>query len=539
MIKALNRFGEIDFNKNEALYTIPLIRLDTEEIEIIEENYRQKIKELDYQDTFIYANHISAIRDRLQMSFDLTGAVDFNQLHKLDFKEILPYLQSIVEISKINVEVLWEKNNFVLDLEEKRVKALLFGFKDFHIYKIDEKIDGLKEMILLSLTKLNKILGKPKRADFIQQSDRVIQFAEDVLRANSIHEIERIITSYENEIEYEELRIQQEIEERKKNSKVSLFLSKIKKEDKKIKAEDKIKADLNNKFENKKTKHVSDKTFTEKMTSPKGMLITILVVFSAIIVYVVGDFDPDKKTEASTEQTLEQEMKKMDKVLESYRLYMTGDKGNVETAYATLDSIGYDNLSKKDKEVLIDWYLEQEQYTKALATNSDSAYKIGEKLLSEENGLEQLEEISNSVKENPVLIFDIASNKNQYQIMIENSGILFNDQRAKKLVEAYVMTNQIDEMNKFISATKEKDENSYENLYKYAEQLTDRYTEKRSLTDELKKLNEELEQENEAYDKEKDEKKKDKIKKNIDDKRKNIDTIKEKIDNINESIQEN
>lgn len=537
MIKTLNRFGEVDFNKNEALYTIPLLRLDTEEVEIIEENYRQKIKELDYQDVFIYANHISAIRDRLQMSFDLTGAIDFNHLHKLDFKEILPYLQSIVEISKVDVVVLWEKNNFVIDLEEKRVKALLFDFEGFNIYKKDEKLDGLKELILLSLTKLNKILGKPKRADFIIQSDRVIQFAEDVLRATSIYEIERIITSYVNEIEYEELRIQEELEERKRNSKAALMLSKFKKEKKKINAEEKIKEELNNKFEGKKDKDVSERSLFDKITSPKGMIGVIVAVFIGATIYIVGDFD--NKTEASDEKTFEIEMKNKDKVLESYRLYMTGDEDNIKTAYSTLDNIGYENLSKKDKEVLINWYLEQEQYTKALSTNVDSAYKIGDKLLAEENGLEQLEQLSNSFKDNSVLIYDIASLQNQYQIMIENNNIKFNDKRAKKMIEAYIMTNQIDEMYEFINGVKESDESSYENLSVYADQLTDRYIEKKNLSDELKTLNEELNQEKEKYEKEKDKKKKEELKKSVENKEKSIGSLKEKIESINKYIQEN
>lgn len=253
MIKTLNRFGEIDFNKNEALFTIPLLRLSTEEVEIIEENYRKKIKEIDYKDTFIYANHISSIRDRLQLSFDLTGSVDFHHLHKLKFKEVLPYLQTAIEIAKVDVNVLWEKNNFVVDLEEKRIKAILFEFESFPIYKNDERLDGLKEIFLLALTKVDRILGKPKRSDFIEQTDRVIQFTEDILRAINIEDIERILSSYQREIEYEELRVEQAEKEKRENSKMAVFMTKFQKPKKEVSPEETIKNELHKKFEDRKS----------------------------------------------------------------------------------------------------------------------------------------------------------------------------------------------------------------------------------------------------------------------------------------------
>lgn len=150
----------------------------------------------------------------------------------------------------------------------------------------------------------------------------------------------------------------------------------------------------------------------------------------------------------------------------------------IPNVYSSLDNVGYNNLSGKDKAVLIDWYLEQEQYTKAIATDN-STYKIGDKLSTEEDGLEKLEEIDSSIEKNEVLKFDIALMKNQYQIMIENSAIKFNDRKAKKIVESYVMTNQIDEMNNFVESFKGKDEESYENIYKYSDRLTEQYIEKR------------------------------------------------------------
>ncbi|MFP3356280.1 hypothetical protein R0K17_02865 [Planococcus sp. SIMBA_143] len=50
--------------------------------------------------------------------------------------------------------------------------------------------------------------------------------------------------------------------------------------------------------------------------------------------------------------------------------------------------------------------------------------------------------MAGAIEENEVLTFKIALMQNQYQVMIENSDICFNERRAKKVVEAFVLTHQ-------------------------------------------------------------------------------------------------
>src|SRR5699024_8958251 len=175
-MKLINRFGEIFYEKNEALITMPFERLNTDSAELLEENYRTKVKEMNYPDTFIYANSFSVLRDRLQMSLDLEECVDFHNIHKVTLKQMIPYLYSMIDIAETNADILWERNNFVIDTNEKKVKALMFGFEGLPLYKLDENVDGLKELILLALTKNDSIIAKPKRADFIEKTDEVYQF---------------------------------------------------------------------------------------------------------------------------------------------------------------------------------------------------------------------------------------------------------------------------------------------------------------------------------------------------------------------------
>lgn len=534
MIKNLNRYGEIDFKKNEGVFSIPLIRLESEDVVVLEENYQERVKELGYTDMFVYANHMSIIRDRLQMSFDLSENVDFYHLQQLPFEDKLSYFKTLVEIASVD-GVLWEKNNFVVDLNEKRVKALLFSFKGFEIYKKDSGLDGLKQILLLAMTKLNRILGKPKRADFIEQEEIVIRFAEDVLRASSIEVISNLIESYESEIEYEKAKLEEERLERQKNNKLSQFRSKFSMPKKELTPEEKMKLQLSATTEKDKPQ----KDFLDRITSPKGMLVTIASLGLAFLIYSVAVNGTQAKNDGDVELDKQAaEIEQQQKVIEAYRSYIVGGEENVNNAYGTLEGIGYENLSEKDQAVLIDWWIEQKQYSKAVATDSKASYKVGDYLTSQENGLEELDKLKTSFEDDKVIAFDVASLKNQYQVIIDNKDIRYNERRAKKLVEAFAMNNQIDELKPFMDSIKDKDRESYENLLAFNERYSTLFTEKRTITDDLDKLKAEVEKLNDQIKAEKDKGKKEKLTKQRDEKNKEIETIKNRIKQIDESIKE-
>ncbi|WP_186673535.1 hypothetical protein [Sporosarcina sp. BP05] len=534
MIKNLNRYGEIDFKKNEGVFSIPLIRLKNDDVEVLEENYQNRIKELGYVDTFLYANHMSLVRDRLQMSFDLSESVDFHHLQQVPFENKLNYFKTMVEIASVE-GVLWEKNNFVVDLNEKRVKALLFYFEGFEVYKKDSALDGLKQILLLSLTKLNRILGKPKRADFIEQEEIVIRFAEDLLRANSVGEISSLIEACESEIEYEKAKLEEEMLERQKNNKFSQFRSKFNKPKKELTPEEQMKKQLSATTENDKPK----KGLLDKITSPKGMVGTIVAFGLVFLIYSVtvnGTQAQDNEIGEVAKQ--EAEAKQQKKVIEAYRSYINGGEENINNAYGILEGIGYENLSKKDKAVLIDWLIEQKQFSKAVATDNEASYKVGAHLATQENGLEELEKLKTSFDDNKVIAFDVASLKNQYQVVLDNKDIHYNERRAKKLVEAFAMNNQIDELRSFMDSIKEDDRDSYENLLTFNERYSTTFTEKRKITDELDKLKAEVKSLNEQIKSEKGDDKKKSLAKQRDEKNKEIETINNRIKQINESIKE-
>src|SRR5699024_10661055 len=442
MIRKINRFGEVSYSKNEALVTMPFIRLDNENVELLEESYRQKTKELKYSSTFIYANHFSSIRDRLQISYDLEGCVDFHQIRNIRLNDMIPFLYSMVELANQEANILWEINNIVIDLNEKRVKALIFDFDGFNIYKRDNNLDGLKELILLALTKNNSILGKPKRADFIEQKNEVFQFSDDILSCKSISEIENVIAAYEKEVEYNLLKKENERQKKKDNNIFYKFKEKISKKPKEISPEEEIKSKLNQKANEINPKKESSGNLLDRLTTPKAMITIVAVLIVSFILFSFVGLDD---TASSEIDETEEEIKVKEKTLEAYRLYMSGKEDNIQEAYAKLDAIGYKELPNEDKEILINWYIEQEQFTKAISIADDSSFIVGDIIIEQaqesekddniEKAISDLEQIQSSFPDNKTLKFDIASLKNKHQEVIENSDLKqYNDRRSLEVV---------------------------------------------------------------------------------------------------------
>lgn len=540
-MKNINRFGEVYYDKNEALVTMPFIRLNTEEIELLEENYRMKVKEMEHPDTFVYAHQFSTIRDRIQMSFDLDNCVDFHNIHKIKLKDMLPYLYSMVEMAKIDANVLWQRNNMIIDLTEKRVKGLLFEFEGFKIYKNDNAVDGLKELILLALTKNTSIIAKPKRADFIEQTNEVFQFSDDIVSSKTVEEVENVIKAYERELEYQEIKKEKEKEEKKEKSFIYNMKDKLKSKKKEKKPTEKLKEQLNNEVENK-SENKKTNSLMDKITTPVGMISSLLVVL--LIGFL---FTQTLSGDASTEvNEVESKLTQQDKILDAYRLYITNDEEKQKEAFAKLDAMGYENLPEKDKDTLIDWYIEQEQYTKAITLNPESAYKISDKIIIEnEDDLEQaksqLENLQSSFQNNKVLNFDIAGLEDNYQGMIENSKLeKYNEKRSQKIVKAYVLTNQVEELKELIKEyNDEEDQTSYETLQRQADKDIDKFENQKDAEEQIKTLNEQIEEKEKKLEKEKDKDKKKDIQDDIKNIKKDIENKTNQIKEIQESIKNN
>ncbi|UOB61324.1 hypothetical protein MRQ03_02995, partial (plasmid) [Bacillus thuringiensis] len=75
------------------------------------------------------------------------------------------------------------------------MKVVIYETTDLKIYDIKDSLIGVKELILLSLTKLTQIYGKPRRTDFIDPSDEIIQFAETLLQIDDLEDLDHFVNT--------------------------------------------------------------------------------------------------------------------------------------------------------------------------------------------------------------------------------------------------------------------------------------------------------------------------------------------------------
>lgn len=541
-MRIINRFGEIYYEKNEAIVTMPFNRLTIEEPELLEENYINKIKELEYPDTFVYAEHFSSIRDRLQMSYDLNECVDFQQIHKYKLKDMIPFLYSMIDIAKQDANILWQKQNMVLDLNEQRVKAILFAFDGFTIYKKDNSVDGLKQLILLSLTSNNNIIAKPKRADFIEKTDEVFQFSNDILASRTIEDIENVINAYEREIEYQRIKKEQELAEKRNNSKLFALKEKIIPKKKELSPDDQMKQALREQASSKDEQRgsTSSNSFIDKITTPKSMISIIIGVLILGIVFTQTDFTTGATSE---DEELKKEVTNQNEITEAYRLYINGDEDSKNKAYAKLDSIGYENLEKEDQDVLLNWYIEQKQYTKALKLNPSSDVSVVDAIRKEHDDnidatLSELETLESSFPEQDLIKFEMGLIEEDYARMTENSHITkYNEERAKEIVKAHVLTNEVEELNNLIDDYKDsEDEKSYENLQSQYDKYFDKYSQQQEIKEEIQAIKNNLSDKEDKLKGTKKKKDKKKLKKEISTIKKDLKKQEEKLNKKEEDI---
>ncbi|PFP09223.1 hypothetical protein COJ90_21150 [Priestia megaterium] len=492
MKNQLNRFGEIEVAKNNIVYSMPVNRFKSEDRETIEELYKKKLSQLDYNEYFAFANSITELRAHFMFSYELRDCVNFLSIRNLKFEEVVPLLKTLVQIAKIaeetNTKVLWDINNFYINLSERYIQALLFEFEGMEIFSHKSALDGLKEFIILSVTTLNHVIvKKPSKIDFIEKRDEVYQFIEDVLKAKEIEHVEAVI---ENALTFIEIAAEREYNEKMEKKKKTLIgklsLSKNTEKVQSASLSDRMKKELFEESQKAGSKGYKEKkSLMDKLTSPVGIAVLIPVVLVVMVGYFVTDGFTDFGSEDKTAYAKE---KNELKVKDIYIDYLNGDK---EKAYSELDSIGYKNLSGDDQDMLIKWYIEQKKYVKAISLDKDSAYLIGDTFVKDKDkaGLEQL---TNQV-DSKVLKFDLAVLNKDYQGVIANQDLSeLNKRRAYELVKAYSLTNNEDDLEKFVTKFEKKDDGT-EASQKQIEILQDAQSTVSTYADSLKDIDKQIE----------------------------------------------
>lgn len=546
----VNHFGELEVIGNNLVYFSPVTEFNNSNVttEKLKEDYSKFMDKLNYTELLAPINEFTESGKFMEFHYQQENTAFYHTIRNLDFEKQLKYFRSIVEIANIqktyDTQILWQIENFILSHEEndQQIRALLYEFSDdFKVYDNTDALTGMKNLILMGLTKLNNIIGKPNKADFINKSDEVIDFAESVLQAKEIDDIKTDVNNridiIEQRKEEERKRLEKEQEEKQKNKK--FFKGKNKKHINKNSSKNenlspkeqirrKLKQQYNGKANDDQPKGKKDfslKGIKKAMFSSTRNTILTIVCMLAVVTLVISlpsIINSNSKDKAQAER----EQKANNKLSTIYRDYINGDK---EKAHQEMFALNYKDIPKKeDKKVYLDWLIEEKKYTKALDLNKNVAYKIGSNL--NKDNIDSIKSIN--AKDNyKILTFYIADYDDKFQTVIENEKYVDLKRKdvANKLVQAYTLTNQEEELDKKIDKIRDKEGTSskeYKNLNSAKQYYDTNSDELKDKLDEKKKASDELDKAKKEYDKAKD--------KDKEDKKKDVERAEDKLDHAND-----
>lgn len=525
MIK-INRNGEMEFNQNEVSYfaTVSNFKRPTVTAEDLSDSYEKMLDELNYSDSVAHIVNIRAVGKYIYFDYVQNETSSFQTIRSFPFEKQMQFFRSLVDIGKLQKEkgtqILWKTDNFLISHEEgnERIKAILHSFGDFKVYDNTDEFVGVRKIILSALTKLNNITGKPNRADFINKSDEVISFAEELFTSNDLNDIELVIQAKLDE--FERQREEREEEERlkleEKSNKKRKFFNKKKtklKEDtpKRLSSKEYLKQNLNKSVDSNsdKPKKKFSLTNIKKWLFSSPLNMGIFIVALLVMFLLVNTIASNSSGKSEDEKQLKQERKVKNETLNVYQEYINGNKKKAHDKFANMK---YNELpTKEDKKIYVKWLIEDEKYTRALKLDNDVAYELGNKI--NKDNIDDIKKI-NGNNSNKVLTFFIASYDKDFQTQIDlaNDVNLKDENVANKLAQAYTLSNQEDEFESFIKKKEKEldsDDKALKNLHSTKQYYSNEKMEYEDDKKEMDKAKKEVSEKSKAVDKAK---KKDKSK---------------------------
>lgn len=208
-----NRVGTIEINQDSVYFLQPLTAFETGDMELIEQAYEKSFARIKESTPLVPIKEMTFQAGQIRYEYDVTGLVAFTALRAFEFEEKLPFYLDLINLAKDQqIKILWQKENFVVDREEKKLFGMIIENDVMSITDNKDPVSAVKELIIISLTKLNELVDRPKRIDFLEPSEEVIRFAETIyLKLDSLDEIESYIK--EKIEQFEEQRRVEELEQ--------------------------------------------------------------------------------------------------------------------------------------------------------------------------------------------------------------------------------------------------------------------------------------------------------------------------------------
>lgn len=210
-----NRVGTIEINQDSVYFLQPFTAFETDDMQMIEQAYEKSFARIKESTPLVPVKEITFQAGQIRYEYDVTGLLAFTALRAFEFEEKLSFYLDLINLAKDqHTKILWQKENFVLNRESKRLYGMVIENDVMSIADNKDPVSAVKELIIISLTKLNELTDKPKRMDFLEPSEEVIRFAETIfLKLDSLDEIEGYIK--EKIEQFEEQRRADELEQEK------------------------------------------------------------------------------------------------------------------------------------------------------------------------------------------------------------------------------------------------------------------------------------------------------------------------------------
>lgn len=457
MRTVINKIGNLEIEDNVLKFRMPINEFNTDDIITIEKNIKRKMTSIEADPFYLKPFEIQIINSSVVLYYQMEHYAGFTYLRQLDFKDKLKYYTSLIEIAKRQktTKVLWDKFNFFVDPIEENIKTVIFETENMKVLENIDAFNGLKELILISLTNLDRILGKPSRVDFIEQEEDIIQFAETLLKIEDLDDLDHFVST--KRIEYEhgliETTGQQKEEASVNKKKVSLSFLKVN--------------NKSNKPGKQYKKTVTNNASKKKNTSNKKLYILLGVLAFAILFNFVYNSDKTKGKKQVIAKASEQypgtsvtrekgeetkvaattDKKYNGQILEAYRAKLTG---NSKKAIEILESIGFKNLSENDRNILLNIYEDSGQINKVIDLKPERAKELVNTLVArDETG--KLIGIQKAMQtKNPYVDFEVAYLKEDWKKIIDLKDLIeLNGKREEQIVKAYINLQQFTEGKKF------------------------------------------------------------------------------------------
>jgi len=465
-----NKNGTIEVNGNTFRFSQPVDEYNTDDIARIEESYTKKMDYIDDDPHYITAQDIESRNGQIIFEFDLTELKMFDYLRTLFLEEKVYYYQSLLEIAKRNeannVNVLWQKENFVIDPQEKSMKCMIIEHDDFKLHEQKDVVSSVKELIILSLTSMNRVLGKPRRSDFLEQNEDVIHFAEKIyLRAKTIEEMEEYVHT---EIYRLEMRKKEE-ENTPKQGKLAAFREKLKS---KIPAKSKDRESMVSKL---KSNSPSNNDYGEngKSKNPKNDKKTVIGAFGVVAVAIILSVvltNLNDKQDSSASAEKKETVEKVQKTEKMMSIYRDSFFEEPTSTLSKMEEIGYKNLSDDDKNVLNHLYVETGNYDRAMENDPNLAGDIARSMYQKQE-YEALKEFVNGLeKENEEASFYLArTNENWDQVLALKENLSLDQEQANIVLTAFFKQENAAGAEEFLETVESPTENMQERVNKAKE----------------------------------------------------------------------